>query len=112
MLVRNPVTGNYGVDVAGTQKIPAPSAPPNHFLTTQSRPLPVVFEGWLLDGLFTENVIGLRPGDSLQSFYPEAVFIPESAGPSPGPGYRYVVVRIMHGTNWDDDLMFFNGGVY
>ena len=94
--VEHPVTGNYGVDVDHTCTIPAPQPPPDHVLVTQTRPLPVVFQGWLLNGAFNcDDMIGLLPGESLQAFFPEPLFIPESAGESPGPGYRFTVVRVV-----------------
>ena len=102
--IKNPVTGNYGVDVDGTVKVPAPQPKPGFFLATQTRPLPVLFQGWLADGVWEYNPdeLGLLPGQSVQAFYPEPVFIPESAGPSPGPGYRFTVVRVVTAGGWGD----------
>lgn len=102
--VEHPVTGNVGVDIDHTVQIPAPQPAPNYYLVTQTRPLPVLYQGWLLGGAFTsDNVIGLLPGESLQAYYPEPQFIPESAGESPGDGYRFVVIRVITAGGWQGE---------
>jgi hypothetical protein len=101
--VQHPVTGNYGYDVAGTVQMPAPQPEPGYFLATQSRPLPVIYQGWLYNGAFpTDGVLSysLQPGESLQAFFPEEQFIPESAGESPGGGYIFTVVRVVTSGGW------------
>lgn len=102
--VKSPVTGNVGVDIDGTAKIPAPPPEPGYFLATQTRPLPVLFQGWLPNGEYSEGELKLSPGQSVQAFYPEDVFIPESAGPSPGAGYRYTVIRVVTAGGWLDAI--------
>jgi hypothetical protein len=101
--VENPVTGNYGVDVAGSVKTPAPQPAHDYCLVTQSQPIPVLFQGWLLNGVYEYDQADIPLGFSVQSFLPEPQFIPAD-DPSPGDGYRYVVVRLVTPGGWPTEL--------
>jgi hypothetical protein len=104
MNVGNPVTGNYGVDVAGTVIQPAPAPRPPYFRFSHTKPPTVVFQGWLLNGAFNDET-PLPPGASLQAFYPEPQFIPASYGESPGTDYRFTVVRLVKDYGWPTQMV-------
>jgi hypothetical protein len=108
--VENPVTGNYGVDVDGTVKQPAPAPTPPYFRFSYTEPPDVVFQGWLLNGAYNDDP-PLPPGGSLQAFYPEPQFIPASAGESPGEGYRFTVVRVVKDYGWPTQLELGGSGL-
>lgn len=102
--VANPTTGNHGVDIAHDVLVSAspPAPPPGYFMYSWSRPIPVVYEGWLLNGSFTPT--GDQNGLQLTAWYPPAEFIPESAGDPPGDNYRYTVVRVAPPGGWLSDI--------
>ena len=66
-----------------------------------TKPFPVAWQGWALNGVYDGPPIPLAPGESLLSYYP--AYIPPAEGESPGDGFVFTVLRIVTRGGWPED---------